>query len=544
MTIKIINTAFFKLSRVEIAALIFLGLILFWNLGSYPAWFDHIVPASIWPQVNHVLDGQPYPSRGLARWQWQDMYQHNAGLSPIYGFFIETGLKLYGLTLLAVRLPQTGLAFFVFIFAYLVLRHFSNYQFALLSALSLGTSPWFLVMIRSGGIIGFGCIQLIMTGSLLALMFSKRVEIPFRWALILAVISGISVALLPYSHTSTRLFALLFALIIPLSFKKVGIANAIAFTFTVLLIFSIQFMDIQHAKAVYFNARGEGLFQVAAGQTEISYAEFVKNKLIDNLIVLSKLLLSLNNPTGFFSDNLASSYWNPEVVLYPKWLVPLFLLGLPLCLHAVIARRSYAHGLLLLLLAISCIPSLMSGYGSPNQARLFIAVIPIYLLIAIGANWLYQRWLGKLQYGQIIGTCMLGFFVLFQAHNFFFYEKGELDEKKSYRSMMKTFDEMQMLCPNATFVLNEFPDFDVYSYVMIRWLGGDKLAEQIKQQKVWLFNYQTSDSIRQMLPTQSQLVLISAKGSADKLIQALSIDLPPVLNNTSDDLLIFARNCP
>jgi hypothetical protein len=532
--------SYIKRNRLEITCLLILGFCFFWQLGTYPGWFDHIVGIALWPQLGHVYDQQAYPLQGWARWQWQDMYQHNAGYSPTYGFLVELGLRSYGLSLIAVRLPQTVVAFIVCTFGYMALRKVSSRQYALVCALLLGTAPWFLLMMRSGGIIGFGGVNLILTGALLCRQFTLAPKSPFGPAL--AIVSAVSVALLPYAHTSTRVFAVLLAVAVPLCYRIIGKQAALAFALVLVLLVGPQLLDLQHARSVYFHARGEALLQVAASYPGDAYMQFIRSKLIENISTLNTLLLGLNPSSSYWFGNLADSYWNPTVILYPKFLVPFFLLGIVLSLQALVLRRSTKHGLLLALLALCCVPSLMSGIGGPNQARLFLAVIPIYALIAYGGVAVYRRWLSRNAYLKALAVVGLVASVALQVQNFFAYEKGSLDEKMSYRTLMHFYAMARDQCPQATMILHEYPDFDVYSYVMIRWIGGTELETAISQHTVWLLRHDNVAEIQSALGQANQAVLISHAGSVPKL-QNLGLLLPPKLETGSNEVAVFAKGC-
>ncbi|KAF0814766.1 hypothetical protein IGB42_00821 [Andreprevotia sp. IGB-42] len=538
---------------LEMGVLAALLLVFVWQLGSYPGWFDHIQPQSIWPQVNRVLDDTPYPLQGWAGWRWQDMYQHNAGLSPLYGSLIELGLRQGGMTLGALRWPQAIFSIIALCLAYFALRRRSSLAFAITLAVLLGTSPWFLVMMRSGVIIGFGGALLLVCLSLVSFLFPRLEQLRAPWPAPrlapcwLAALAGFSVSLLPYAHTSVRLLAVLLALGVPLCYRLIGKKQALAFVAGLLPLLLVQLGDLHQSLHVYFLARGESLLHVAREQGSAEAARtFVISKVLDNMLILGKLLLGLNEPDSWFSVNLAFSYWLSGEVLYPKFLVPFFLAGLLRSGWLAWRQRSAGHLLLLLWLGITVAPGLMSGIGSPNQARLFLAVFPLYALITIGllAAWQYlRRW--QSMPVRPLAACLLLLIALYQVHNFFGYEKGGIDEKpNTYAQLRAAYDSKLQQCPHALFVLHEYPEFMVYSYVTIRWFGGPPMLAAMRSGQTWLLDYRNAGQLRSLLPHAAQVVVISQKNSAQQAAALLQESMVLPDHGISDEIEIFSRGCP
>lgn len=534
----------------EVLVLSLLLLVFVWQLGSYPGWFDHIQPQSIWPQFNHVFDGAAYPVEGWARWRWQDMYQHNAGLSPLYGGLIELGLALGGATLGALRWPQACFSVMVLCFGYVVLRRRTGYGFAVTAAVLLGTAPWFLVMMRSGAIIGFGGALMVLSAALVALLFPSVARWVPPWPaprlapLWLAALAGFTVSLLPYAHTSVRLMALALALGVPACYRLIGRGQALAFVGGLMPLLLVQLGDWHQSLHVYFYARGEGLLQVAV-QQPVPH-EFIVTKLTDNIVVLLKLLLGLNEPEKWWDINLAFSYWLSSQALYPKFLVPFLLIGLGRSGWLALRQRSAPNALLLLWFGITVVPGLMSGYGGPNQARLFQAVFPLYLLITVGllACWnALVRWPNRAS--RVLAAILLALMAAYQVHNFFGYEKGGPDEKShDYGQLRAAYVSKLQQCPEALLVLHEEPEFAVYSYVAIRWHGGTAMQQAIQAGRTWLLDARNADTLRQRMSTARQVVVISQKSSAIQAASLLQEALVLPEYQESGDVTVFSRGCP
>lgn len=532
----------------ESVIILSLGFILIWDIGIYPAWFDHIVAQSIWPEVNQVFDGRPHPLQGIARWQWQDMYQHNAGLSPIYGFFISSGLKFGGLSLLSVRLPQTLLTIVVCCFAYTLLRNRAGQPLSIITAVLLGTSPWFLLMMRSGGIIGFSMLLAMFSVSLISLIYPRNwhQSIPdFKPSPAIAFIAGFSVSLLPYGHSSVRLIALLLMICVPASFRIIGRRAAITFMLGSMPLLLLQLSNPSQAAQVYFLARGEGLFHVAAEQGNIEQAiGFFIEKLSNNFWILFKILFGLNDNNNWLNNNIADSYWRSDVIIYPKFLMPFFLIGLLYSLKSVIQNNNKNHLLLLLALFLTTIPSLMSGLGTPNQARLFLSIIPIYLTISMAACMTHQAVSHR---SPLISNFLLATLVsgtaIYQTANFFSFEKGVSDEKSTYQHITSAYFNARRKCPESTIILHEFPEFSKYSYVTIRWRGGNELQDDLNKHSAWLLDYNNFNAIKTSIHQTENIVFISQKASADLAQQLLGNAMPSITSESDTEIQIQSKGC-
>jgi len=539
--------------KIELITLVLLGTVFIWDIGIYPAWFDHIVAQSIWPEVNQILDGRPHPLQGITRWQWQDMYQHNAGLSPLYGFLISSGLKSGGLSLLSIRLPQALLALPVFCFAYIVFRNRIGQPLSLVFAVLLGTSPWFLIMMRSGGIIGFNGTLLTLALSLICLMFPANFQIATRsdeqinsnktpW---LAVAAGFSVSLLPYGHSSIRLLAVVLFVGVPLCYRIIGSKATIAFFAGTIPVLLLQLTNLSHAIDTFFLVRGEGLLHVAAGHGDFNDSlKFIIEKLTSNLEILLKILFGLNNPENLVINNIANSYWSSEVVLYPKFLVPFFSLGFIFSTIDAIKNKSTFHIFLLLGLLITIFPSLLSGLGTPNQARLFISIAPIYLVISYSMCTLYQMGRKKWPVSSINLLALLTLIcAFFQTYNFFSFEKGTIDDKHTYAQMIEIYRQIRQECPDSIIALHEFPEFNQYSYVTIRWRGESKLEDELNNHITWLLDFDNAKTIDQVFQQHEQIVLISHKASSELAQQLLINSKPSFKDTTFEQIQIYSKNC-
>lgn len=504
--------AYLQENGIHFIVLILLAVILFWKIGTYPNYFDACVEHAIHPQVNKVLDNQDI-SREVT-WIWTDMYQHAAGRSPLYSAPIELGLRLFGLTLFGVRFITALLAFFMLILLYHTMRKFYNSLFVGIFALLLATSPWYLIMTRSGGIIGFSLTLVILALCLVAGMFTSANNKPDNISIknnkktvgetvktfLIALLAGISVAFLPYGHAMTRPLPIMLILWVLLYYKKIGASRLAVFFTGVFAVVSVQFTDLGSALKSYFNARGEGLFEVAKS-LKSTEPNFLFTKLMSNIQHQIKFFLGLNSMEDFWDPNIAHSYWKSDIVLYPRFLVPFFVIGFILSLINIYRKRNLASAAPVLFFFLTLVPGLMAGLGDPNAARNYLSILPLYYFIAYA---FYNIFLFAYNKASIIKNekfkhyftislfvIITGLVCTYQVNNFFNKEKGALDEMHTpahsvYDYLSSYFEKDE----NARVLIHELPIFGKYSYVTIRWLGGEEFEEKLKSGQVMLLKYE------------------------------------------------------
>src|SRR5260370_16551213 len=76
-------------------------LVMFWRLGSYPPYFNDAVDHGIHMEVNKVFDHADISKK--VNWYWKEMHTLAAYDSPLYAMVIDLGLRLFCLTLFALR---------------------------------------------------------------------------------------------------------------------------------------------------------------------------------------------------------------------------------------------------------------------------------------------------------------------------------------------------------------------------------------------------------------------------------------------------------
>jgi len=511
----------------ELAILSIILIFMLLQLGSYPGWFDAVVEHMIHPQVNNVLDGTPMNEM---TWRWTDMHQHGGGASPVYGWPVWLGVKIFGLSLFGVRIFTTLIAFISIILLYYSTKKLFEGKFALIFVVLLATSPWYLINSRSGGIVGFGFTLVTLALSLLIFMFKKQNSV------ILAFLAGISIGLLPYGHASTRAFPPLIIIFVLLSFfiKRIRIVPLISFIMGCLLLFLPQINTLEDSLKVYFNARGESLSSIARDNPEKKLDfDVIKEKLSTNIELTAKQALTLNSDgKSYLWPNIADSYTKLDTILYPRFLMPFMVLGFLLLIINMIKKRNLFYSVPILVFFVSLSPSLMSGIGLPNPSRNYLACLPIYFFIAYSfyniGDFTYKKFYTKS--GKRPLTLSLTFLFLiasissYQLINFFTFEKGTYDEKFTYSNCVVPFINNYLESkPEATIVIHEWAPFDVYGYVGLRWFGGSEFEKLIKDRKIILLRDENIEEINNLINNGAiDLVVSNQSETAERLVPALS----------------------
>ncbi|MGE5213088.1 MAG: hypothetical protein ACM3NN_05270 [Nitrospirota bacterium] len=460
-------------------------LVMFWRLGSYPPYFNDAVDHGIHMEVNKVFDHANISKK--VNWYWKDMHTLGGYQSPLYGMVIELGLRLFGLTLFGVRFFPALIEFGALILTFFALREYFPQYFLLGFILLLSLSPWHLLAARSGGIQGFSISQyLIALSTFLLLIDRKR-------SLGLAVLAGISAATIPYGYAGIRLLLPLLLVLAIVCFRRIEKYNLFAYLGTILAICAVQIGDFPHSLQMYFFARGETLISMARRLPNGGYDfVFIGHKLNENFHFLFKMIMGLNEKS-FWNVNVASTLTPiADVVLYPKFLVPLFVIGVAYSLVHAYKQKRFILAMPAVLLVPGLATNMMSGAGIPNLARSILLLVPIYFLITYGA------------YGLLRSVCTVssdkvriafaGLFAVFvalvsvyQVNNYFYYEKDTIQGGKNDAAMV-TYDEFLKSYlvdhPNSRILYHEFGPFNEWSYVVIRWLGGKRVETMIAEGKL------------------------------------------------------------
>src|SRR6266567_4361252 len=245
-----------------------------------------------------------------------------------------------------------------------------------------------------------------------------------------------------FSQSLLLSFIVLLAIV---CFRKIEKYNLFAYLGTILAICAIQFGDFPRSLQMYFYARGENLISVGRLPNGGYDFAFVAHKLNENFHYLFKMIMGLNEKV-FWNVNVASTLTPVAgMVLYPKFLVPLFIVGLVYSLAHAYTQKRFILAMPALLLLPGSGTNMMSGMGVPNLTRSIMLLVPIYFLITYGAYSLFCS-IYTISSDRL-RAAFSGLFVVFvglvsayQVNNYFHYERDTIQGGKNDASSV-TYNE-------------------------------------------------------------------------------------------------------
>jgi hypothetical protein len=270
---------------------------------------------------------------------------------------------------------------------------------------------------------------------------------------------------------------------------------------------------------MYFFARGENLISMGRRLPNGGYdLAFITHKLNENFNLLFKMIMGLNDK-GFWDVNVASTLTAIKyAVLYPKFLVPLFIVGLVYSLAYAYKQKRFILAMPVLLLLVGLVPNLMSGFGIPDLLRSITLLVPIYFLITYGAYSLLCS-IHTISRDRL-RTVFSGLFVVFvglvsvyQVNNYFHYEKDAIHGGKNDAAMVM-YDQFlgpyMVSHPNNRVLYHEFGPFNEWSYVVVRWLGGKRVQTMKDEGKLVFLTDDNRASMDRLLKQGYFDIVVSA----------------------------------
>jgi hypothetical protein len=517
----------FKENRLEIFIFISIFIIIFGCIGSYPDVLERYIDFGIHPQINKVLDNMVVP--GEITWTWQDMHQGQAGRSPIYGGVIELGIRLFGLTLFGIRIFWAMFAFLILILLYTVMRKYYPRSFSLIFITLFATSPWYLTMARSGGFVGYSLSLALFALSMVA-FFIKKGKDKGLW---IPIIAGVSVAILPYGYAILRpLFPLLILWTI-FRYKRIKPVSLVIFFVCILAVVSIQFFDLKSALHNFFYARGESLIGTIIDGGDLKP---VKDHIMGNINAEWDFLLGLNQPDQYWNPPIAVSFWMSDIVVYPKFLVPFFVMGLLLCIIRFFRKRSLIFIGPVLFFLVTVLPgTVMSAIGGPNIGRDCLELIPLYFFIAYTLYVIFPAFYEPIKDSRFIKMklvmttvflCLTVLICGYQVQNYFNFGsiRGERDNPGI--NMYVFVNDYLSKNPNARILIREYEIFYEYgAYAFIRLLGGKPFQQKIDTGQIMLVKNENLPILNGLIKDQYFDIFITATP-----YDGISRELPELLD--------------
>ena len=237
------------------------------------------------------------------------------------------------------------------------------------------------------------------------------------------------------------------------------------------------------------------------------------------------------NEKAFWNVNVASTTTPiADVVLYPKFLVPLFIVGLVYSLAHAYKQKRFILAMPVLLFLLGLVPNMMSGAGIPNLLRSIMLLVPIYFLITYGAYSLFCS-IYTISSDRLraafsgLFAVFVGLVSAYQVNNYFHYEKDTLFGGKNNAAMVmyNEFLEPYMAGhPNSRILYHELGPKLEWSYVVVRWLGGKRVQTMRDEGKLMFLTEGNRDSMDKLLK----------QGYFDIVVSAYPDQLEPMLPDT------------
>lgn len=489
---------------------------LFWNLGMHPNFFFPWVEHAIHPTVDNFLNINDTPD-GIT-WYWTDMYQHGAYRSPVYSVLIGTGMKAFGFSLLGVRIVPTIFSFISLLILFFAYRKYFSNLFAFINIALISTAPYYLIFARSGSINNMSLSFTIIASCLTLMLVSKS------RSFVIAFMAGVAVALLPYCYVIVRPIPLLLIIIVIFNVSRIKRAHLILFFIPICLIFAVQFSSPRHPIKLYFSAKGESMAALPRDSEtgEVAFTQVVE-KIADNILVIGNHLIGLNERDKFWNVDIAKSYSSEKSVIYPKFLVPLFITGFILSLYEIFKARSREHLILLLFFGLAITPGLMAKIGKPTSVRLSLAVIPIYFYISFAVDRFFTylnlkiKW--KRQYikwslNSLLMLAAAGI-VFYQCWNFFSYQKTSYEEKGLRESAYHLHEAIKgSLEENreANILVYDLGPFFTNSYTLLNLAGDRDFHDKIRSGQIVLFKARKNRKKIELLLEKDYFDLLLSSG--------------------------------
>lgn len=354
-----------------------------YNWETYTARDVLVFVANPSPSVFHLTDG----------------VMTDSGLSPLMAGPIWLGFKLFGVSLLAMRLPIALLAALAVPLTWLVGRRLAGPGIGTLGAALLALSPVFLLYGRTATLVGISLVPALAT--IYALVRVLKRPRGWRWLFVLQAL----LVLGAYCYTPVRFLW-------PLSLLLLGgellwrrgerrwFLVAIVVTALVLpLAITGAYRYIGYngwdkddpAIVSYYSAHGEQLANLHDDPESIQ--RYVRNAkpggsatslagelMRQNAVDLGRLLTDRRTLPAI------TDYWNPHGRLYPWFLVPFFVIGSLVTLRRAVTRPE-ARAWLILFWGFA-LPMVLTS--RVHIGRLIFVVPLLMLFVALGLIWSAQ----------------------------------------------------------------------------------------------------------------------------------------------------------
>jgi 4-amino-4-deoxy-L-arabinose transferase-like glycosyltransferase len=301
----------------------------------------------------------------------------NYGREPLFIYLVALSTRVLGMSTWSIRLPAVLAGLATVLFTYLLARRLLGFRTAVLAGALMAVSSWPVMISR------FGLRAILLPACQAAALYALERALRERstaWA----VVAGVLMGLLPYTYIPAQFFPLVilaWVLSVLLLDRERRKGNAMRLLVVVgialLVMLPLVGFALRHPDVVYQRAEelSYELDQLRAGNP-------------GPVAQSARAVLRMFTGTG----DLLWRYNMAGRPVFDRVTGAFFYLGLLVALWRV---RQPASLLWLLWLSGMLLPAMLTG-AAPSFLRSTGALVPIYVLPAIGANWVWKqarRWL-------------------------------------------------------------------------------------------------------------------------------------------------------
>jgi 4-amino-4-deoxy-L-arabinose transferase-like glycosyltransferase len=385
---------------------------------------------AIFLRVYHLTSAPPglYPDEAmngsnaleaLETGNFRVFYPENNGREGLFINIQAIFVKYLGNYPWVLRTPSVIFGILTVLGLYLLTKELFSRRLALLSSFFLATSFWHINFSR----IGFRAITspFWLTWALYFLIAGFRRMREKKSSLIFFILSGLSYGAGFHSYIAYRATPPLILLVFAYFFIKAHRENLSAKFWKSFAVFTVAGI-LAIAPLLWYFAANPGSFLGRTSQVSV----FASPSPAKDLALNIAKTLGMFNIAGDFNwrHNLAGS---PEL-FWPVGLA--FLIGAGILLGRLwrgsfSKEKDFNLGLWTILgwLALSGLPVVISNEGLPHALRAILMIPPVFMLAAIGASWLYERFRANLNpkfiqffagfiFALLIGQAYVEYFVL------------------------------------------------------------------------------------------------------------------------------------
>ena len=304
---------------------------------------------------------------------------------------------------------------------------------------------------------------------------------------------------------------------------------------------TLQLPTWQQSLSVYFSARGESFSSaIYSSLTSTQQGDFslIWNKIFLNARILVQDLLGLKWTNPLLNPPIAISFWDIQHLLYPRWLAPIFIIGI-----ASFPKKYLWH---ITFLFLGIIPGLMSATGFPNPARNLLLIIPLYFFIVSGIFFICEKLIKKSKEHWKYHCCLFLTIsiAVYQWQHFFTHQPIIERFDTTAANAFAVVESFWKKNPQGNVLFHEFAPFNRYSYSVVRMLGGSKWQERYDNGQILYLRESNLDKILSMINQGKFQVVISSfpEEILLKIPQLASFPYQQIDNEIRQYFLINNRN--